>query len=162
MNSRAAYGNLTRMSYSEPPPEETRLSPIALAQPYRTQPRVTWTDDLGTQSCVVDGRMVVGSSPESGIVVHDQTVSRLHAELDARHEGVWVRDLGSRNGTFVDGLQVTGALVPNKSKLRFGSTELVVDYNPPRSRRRYSSPRMGHGSTSASRTRHDMQTARFS
>ena len=118
------------MSYSEPPPEETRLNPIALAQTYRTQARVTWTDDAGTHSCIVDGRVVVGSSPDSGIVVHDHTVSRLHAELEARHEGVWVRDLGSRNGTFVDGLQVTGALVPNKGSIRFGSTVLVLDYNP--------------------------------
>lgn len=118
------------MSYSEPPPEETRLSPIALAERYRRQPRVRWTDRAGNHDAVIDGRLIVGSAPDSGIVVQDPTVSRLHGELEPRDDGLWVRDLGSRNGTFVDGLQVTGARVPDKSKVRFGSTELVVDYNP--------------------------------
>ena len=118
------------MSYSEPPPEETRLSPIALAERYRSRPRVRWTDRAGSHDAIIDGRLIVGSAPDSGIVVQDPTVSRLHGELEPREDGLWVRDLGSRNGTFVDGLQVTGARVPDKSKVRFGSTELVVDYNP--------------------------------
>lgn len=117
-------------SYTDPPPEETRLNPLALTERHRSQPRVVWTDRAGTHSEIVDGRVLVGSSPDSGIVVHDPTVSRLHAELEVRESGLWVRDLGSRNGTFVDGLQVTGARVPDKGKVRFGSTELLVDYNP--------------------------------
>jgi two-component system, NtrC family, response regulator GlrR len=130
MNRGAAYCSLAVMSYSEPPPEETRLSPIALAERYRSQPRVRWTDSAGTHDAIIDGRVIVGSSPDSGIVIHDPTVSRLHAELDARENGLWVRDLGSRNGTFVDGLQVTGARVPDRGKVRFGSTDIEVDYNP--------------------------------
>ena len=89
-----------------------------------------WADGTGPHSAIIDGRVLVGSSPDSGLVVHDPTVSRLHAELEARQDGLWVRDLGSRNGTFVDGLQVTGARVPDKGKVRLGSTELVVDSNP--------------------------------
>jgi transcriptional regulator with GAF, ATPase, and Fis domain len=118
------------MEYSDPPPEETRLNPLALAESYRRQPRLSWTDRAGNHSELVDRRMLVGSSPDSGIVVQDPTVSRLHAELDVRSDGLWVRDLGSRNGTFVDALQVTGARVPDKGHLRFGSTDLLVDYNP--------------------------------
>ena len=118
------------MTYSDPPPEETRLNPLALTERHRSQPRVIWSDSAGNHVKVIDGRILVGSSPDSGIVVHDPTVSRLHGELEVREDGVWVRDLGSRNGTFVDGLQVTGARVPDKSRVRFGSTDLVVDYNP--------------------------------
>ena len=118
------------MTYSEPPPEETRLNPLALTERHRSQPRVIWSDSAGNHVKVIDGRILVGSSPDSGIVVHDPTVSRLHGELEVREDGVWVRDLGSRNGTFVDGLQVTGARVPDKGRVRFGSTDLVVDYNP--------------------------------
>jgi two-component system, NtrC family, response regulator GlrR len=123
---------------SDPPPldeepeesEETRLSPRAFVERRRSQPRLTWSDATGRHGEIIDGRLVVGSSPASGIVVHDPTVSRLHAELEVREDGLWVRDLGSRNGTFVDGLQVTGARVPDKGKVRFGSTEALVDYNP--------------------------------
>jgi two-component system response regulator GlrR len=118
------------MSYSEPPPEETRLNPIALRQPFRVQPRIVWTDAGGTHTSTIDGRVVVGSSPDSGLVVQDKTVSRLHAELEPRVDGLWVRDLGSRNGSFVNGLQVSGARVPDKGRLRFGATELLVEYSP--------------------------------
>src|SRR5687767_1750804 len=88
--------------------EETRLSPRAFVERHLIRPRMIWADSAGKHSEIIDGRLVVGSSPSSGIVVHERTVSRLHAELEVREDGVWVRDLGSRNGTFVDGLQVTG------------------------------------------------------
>lgn len=130
MNQARAWGTLKAMSYSEPPPEETRMNPLSLAQRYRSQPRVTWTDNAGSHDETVDGRVLVGSSPDSAIVVRDPLVSRLHAELDVRSDGLWVRDLGSRNGTFVDGVQVTGARVPDKGKIRFGSTVLLADYGP--------------------------------
>ena len=118
------------MTYSDPPPEETRLNPLALTEQSRSQPRVTWVDGAGSHDAVIDGKVVLGSAPNSGIVVTDPTVSRLHAELETKYDGLWLRDLGSRNGTFVDGLQVLGARVPDKGKIRLGSTEFVVDYNP--------------------------------
>jgi transcriptional regulator with GAF, ATPase, and Fis domain len=133
------------MSYSEPPPEETRLSPLALTEQSRSQPRVTWTDREGEHQAIIDGKVLVGSAPASGIVVHDPTVSRIHAELETRHDGLWLRDLGSRNGTFVDGLQVTGARVPHKSKMRLGSTEFLVDYNPTQRRSVEVWPNAGFG-----------------
>jgi two-component system, NtrC family, response regulator GlrR len=119
----------SRMTFSDPPPEETRLSPFGLTEVHRTQPRVMWTDAAGAHEQLIDGRVLVGSSPSSGLVVQDPTVSRLHAELEAKRDGLWVRDLGSRNGTFVDGLRVTGACVPDKGRIRLAQVELSVDYN---------------------------------
>ena len=133
------------MSYSEPPPEETRLNPLALTEQSRSQPRVTWTDAEGNHATVIDGKVLVGSAPASGMVIHDPTVSRIHAELETRHDGLWLRDLGSRNGTFVDGLQVSGARVPDKSAIRLGSTELIVDYNPAQRRNVAIWPNAGFG-----------------
>ncbi len=118
------------MTYTDPPVEETRLNPLALTEQSRSQPRVSWVDAAGKHDAVIDGKVLLGSAPGSGIVVGDPTISRLHAELEAKQDGLWVRDLGSRNGTFVDGLQVLGARVPDRGKIRLGSTELVVDYNP--------------------------------
>jgi transcriptional regulator with GAF, ATPase, and Fis domain len=92
----------------------------------RTRPRVSWSDDGGAHSLLVEARMVVGSAPGVDLVIADETVSRLHAELDPRDDGLWVRDLGSRNGTLVDGLRVEGARVPEGSVVRLGNTRLAV------------------------------------
>jgi transcriptional regulator with GAF, ATPase, and Fis domain len=122
------------MSHSEPPPEETRLAPLQLSPVFRSQPRVQWTDAAGHHVKIIDGRVLVGSAPGSGIVVQEATVSRVHAEFEPRQDGLWVRDLSSRNGTFIEGLQVTGGRVPDKGKIRLGSTEIAVDYDPSRRR----------------------------
>ncbi len=116
------------MSQSEPPPEETVLQPVALAPVFRSQPRIEWTDAAGPHSVVLAGKTVAGSAADAGLVVQDPAISRLHAELDPRGDGLWVRDLGSRNGTLLEGLQITGARVPQGGKLRLGSTDFVVDY----------------------------------
>ncbi|MET9146924.1 DUF1707 and FHA domain-containing protein [Streptomyces sp. NPDC004042] len=53
----------------------------------------------------------IGRDPANGLRLNHETVSRTHAEL--RHQsGLWVlRDLGSTNGTTVNGRRVTGAAV---------------------------------------------------
>jgi transcriptional regulator with GAF, ATPase, and Fis domain len=60
--------------------------------------------------------------------IADREVSRLHAELEPDDHGTWVRDLGSRNGTFVENLLVTAALAPDGARIRLGGTELVLRY----------------------------------
>jgi transcriptional regulator with GAF, ATPase, and Fis domain len=71
---------------------------------------------------------VIGSASDSGIVVSDAAVSRIHAELDAREDGLWLRDLGSRNGTFIDGVQILVGRIPDGGTVRVGSTTLGVHY----------------------------------
>ncbi|AKV03779.1 Response regulator of zinc sigma-54-dependent two-component system [Labilithrix luteola] len=114
--------------------EETRIQPQELPPTQRSQPRLDWTDRAGHHFRVLEGRVLVGSSESSGIVIQDDTVSRLHAELEVRSDGLWIRDLGSRNGTFVEGMRVSGALVPEHGRIRLGMTDLLVDYgaNQPR------------------------------
>jgi hypothetical protein len=53
----------------------------------------------------------IGRDPASGLRLTHETVSRVHAEL-RRQGGMWVlRDLGSTNGTTVNGRRVVGAAV---------------------------------------------------
>ncbi|MFG2129939.1 FHA domain-containing protein [Streptomyces sp. NPDC048751] len=53
----------------------------------------------------------IGRDPASGLRLNHETVSRVHAEL-SRQGGMWVlRDLGSTNGTTVNGRRVIGAAV---------------------------------------------------
>src|SRR5829696_579995 len=52
--------------------------------------------------------MLVGRAPTCDVPVFDPTVSRRHAELSLIAGGVKVTDLGSANGTFVNGEKITG------------------------------------------------------
>jgi len=69
--------------------------------------------------------MVIGRASQSDIVLDDGQVSGTHALLE-RVGAAWsVRDLGSRNGTFVNGSRVTGERVlRQQDELRVGATTL--------------------------------------
>lgn len=57
------------------------------------------------------GPLRIGRDPGNGLRLTHETVSRAHAELSLR-DGTWLlRDLGSTNGTTVNGRRVTGAAV---------------------------------------------------
>ena len=72
---------------------------------------------------------VVGRDHESGIRLDgDEFASARHAQIDLRPDGVWVEDLGSTNGTFVNGAQVTSKrLLQPGDVLRVGETELRLE-----------------------------------
>ena len=55
------------------------------------------------------GDLVVGRDPASGIHVDDPRISRIHAAFRRRGRAVYVEDLGSSSGTFVNGQAVTAA-----------------------------------------------------
>ena len=104
---------------------ETRSLPrdVPLTRP---STRLTWQDDSGPHEVRVDRSIVIGSAAKADVVVADETVSRLHAEVEPRHDGIWVRDLGSLNGTFVNEVHVTGARLPASGRLRIGATLFTV------------------------------------
>jgi DNA-binding NtrC family response regulator len=96
----------------------------------RRCPQARWTDAAGRHAVTIEARAVAGSSPAVELVLDDPAVSRLHAELEPREDGVWVRDLGSRNGTWVEGVLVSLARVPERARVRLGSTTIEVAYAP--------------------------------
>ncbi|MEU4659064.1 DUF1707 and FHA domain-containing protein [Streptomyces sp. NPDC023723] len=63
----------------------------------------------------------IGRDPGCGLRLNHETVSRAHAEL-SRQGGMWVlRDLGSTNGTTVNGRRVIGAAVVREGdQIEFG------------------------------------------
>jgi two-component system, NtrC family, response regulator GlrR len=65
-------------------------------------------------------RCAIGSHRSNELVVDDGTVSRFHCELIALATGVRLRDLGSRNGTILDGVRVGEAEPRDGSILRLG------------------------------------------
>lgn len=90
------------------------------------QVRVAWKDAAGDHDVRLAREALLGSSPSVALRIEDPLVSRLHAELSVREDGVWVRDLSSTNGTFVESVRVAEAQVPEGGRLRLGATVLRV------------------------------------
>jgi len=72
-------------------------------------------------------RVVVGRSPDCDVVLDDPRVSKRHAALRRRDGRWWIEDLGSTNGTVVDGrpLHAPAALTPG-GRIELGGTMLEV------------------------------------
>jgi DNA-binding CsgD family transcriptional regulator len=74
-----------------------------------------------------DGAIILGRSSHCDLVFDHPSVSRRHARVRRSGDaGIHVMDLGSRNGTFVDGARVSGAVVPCGRQVRFGGVMLLV------------------------------------
>ena len=81
-----------------------------------------WGETTEVTGCLNIGRLA-GFSPFAVELALYSHVSRKHAELMVCSEGVWVRDLRSRNGTFVDDKPLTagqGFLIDSDARIRFG------------------------------------------
>ncbi len=93
--------------------------------------------DAGVAVEVPVGRpFVLGRQQGCDLVVRDSGASRRHAELTPRPDGsVLLRDLGSANGTVVDGRQVTEALLHGGEDVRIGGVVLAVLHGPPSTHR---------------------------
>jgi two-component system response regulator GlrR len=95
----------------------------------RSRPELRWTDGSGSHVATIERRAVVGSAPGVDVVVSgDRTISRFHAELDIRDGELWIRDLGSSNGTHLEGIRVVEARVPDRGKIELGSTVIQARY----------------------------------
>lgn len=81
----------------------------------------------GSPSLVVTSgqTFVVGRGATCDLPVQDPTVSRRHAEIELAGAGVRVRDLGSTNGTWLNGVRVIDALATPGARVAFGK----VDFN---------------------------------
>src|SRR5262245_36850495 len=72
--------------------------------------------------------LVLGRDPSRPYHLPDPDVSRSHCELRLAGERVLVRDLGSTNGTFIDGVRVSGeCALPLSARLEVGRQSLRLE-----------------------------------
>jgi len=71
-------------------------------------------------------RLTLGAHPSNDLVLKDPLVSRFHCELTVLPEGPLVRDLGSRNGTFIGGIRVKEGYLQEGNPLRVGRTTIEL------------------------------------
>jgi len=76
--------------------------------------------------------LIVGREESCGLVIRDRKVSQFHAELVATPQGVHCRDLGSRNGTYVDKKhRCVEQFLLAPAELHFGDTVYLFTPGPP-------------------------------
>jgi FHA domain/zinc-ribbon domain len=67
----------------------------------------------------------IGRSPECGIFLDDVTVSRRHAVLVERGDGIYIEDQGSLNGTFVNRKRVESARLEDGDEVQVGKYRMT-------------------------------------
>ncbi len=126
MSSGNHYGPLSRDEVTAL--LQHRFDPSPLPEPFRIT--VTAGEDAG-KVFALDGsqpyRVLVGTAEACGLRLSDRTVSRRHVALDPVGRRVRVTDLGSTNGTRVNGIAVTEAFIEGGEVITVGSTTFRVD-----------------------------------
>jgi len=140
------FGIATRMAQGgpEPAPDEAPAPEVApgatmVYKPKQPDTQAVSAEELGLEREVAtlswDGRrheiekrrVVIGRSKDCDIQVADPNVSRRHAEVRQEGAAHWVVDLGSTNGTEVNGRRLKRAKLRPGDTITVGSTELVFE-----------------------------------
>ena len=107
----------------EPEPEPEPEAPVEAESP----PELV-VQYAGRSDRLQIGEILVGRVEEAAIRIDDPSVSRRHALLLWDGEILRVRDLGSSNGTFVDGEEVSGERALDlPAEVRFGSRDVRIE-----------------------------------
>jgi DNA-binding NtrC family response regulator len=69
----------------------------------------------------------VGSKEGNSLRLSNETVSRYHFEIESTPIGFLLRDLGSTNGTFVDGYRVREVFLPRRAAIKAGEVALTFE-----------------------------------
>ena len=125
----------TVMPAWQPPPA---APPVAETQavPARTQPlagvgagpqaelTIESGPDAGHAHRANDKAVRLGRSPDNDVILRDPATSGHHARLERRGEAFWVVDLGSTNGTFVNGESIQEKQLNHGDRLTVGQNSL--------------------------------------
>jgi DNA-binding winged helix-turn-helix (wHTH) protein len=81
----------------------------------------------GTSAMLPAGCHLIGRRPDCAIMIDAPSISRVHAKLHVAAASLRLEDLGSKNGTFVEGRRVTDAvdLLP-RCTIRVGEVEISL------------------------------------
>ncbi|UWF77556.1 MULTISPECIES: FhaA domain-containing protein [Microbacterium] len=95
--------------------------------------RVSWQAVVevdGRRHPLTSARTVIGRGSDAAITISDAGSSRRHAEILWDGERAMLRDLGSTNGTKIDGQKIREAALPPDTVFTIGRTDLVFRVVP--------------------------------
>lgn len=81
----------------------------------------------GTRVEVGEDPLLIGRAPECDLELADSTVSRRHAEVVRDGDAWFIRDLGSSNGTKVNGQGVTDQMLHDGDQIRLGAATFTFE-----------------------------------
>ena len=90
-----------------------------------TQAQVLQTFPISRINPVTKTTITIGKSPDNDIVVTDEYVSSYHCKIEYRDSRFFIKDLGSTNGTFVNGKRVVEAFVDDGTPFEIGQAKLM-------------------------------------
>jgi signal transduction histidine kinase len=71
--------------------------------------------------------VILGREADNDVALSDKSVSRVHAEIFLKKDKLFIKDLGSHNGTYVNDQEITSSVLSNNDVVRLGKTyELTV------------------------------------
>jgi pSer/pThr/pTyr-binding forkhead associated (FHA) protein len=89
------------------------------------QLQIFLSEDNQVTHDLTDDKVTVGRLADNTLQIEDASVSSHHAELVLEGETYHLHDLGSTNGTFVNGEATTDAILKHGDEVRFGRIETV-------------------------------------
>jgi pSer/pThr/pTyr-binding forkhead associated (FHA) protein len=109
---------------SPPPPPKRTKRP-------RGEPRVlvvTQGSQAGQSAALADGVILIGRGADCQIILDDDYVSTRHARVVSGENGIYVEDLGSTNGSYVNGQRITApTTITMSDTVRIGKTILKLE-----------------------------------
>lgn len=78
----------------------------------------------GESFAIDDDRMSIGRTPDASVFLDDVTVSRNHALLVRRRDGLYIDDLGSLNGTYVNRRRIESHRLSDGDEIQIGKFRL--------------------------------------
>ncbi|TDR39154.1 type III secretion system (T3SS) inner membrane Yop/YscD-like protein [Tahibacter aquaticus] len=75
----------------------------------------------------VRGRLTIGRGNECDLSLDEPEMSRKHAMIENNGDGIYLRDLGSSNGTFVNGVQVRDAVLHPGDQIAFDRNRFLLE-----------------------------------
>ncbi|MGH3135223.1 MAG: FhaA domain-containing protein [Gaiellaceae bacterium] len=113
------------MIYRAPTPPAVEAPPPEPEPEPEPEREVVSLTVAGRQHLITEERVVLGRSRDAGLRISDVNISRKHAELRQEGDTFWVVDLGSTNGTLVNGKRIDRQRLRDGDRITLGSTEIV-------------------------------------
>jgi pSer/pThr/pTyr-binding forkhead associated (FHA) protein len=126
------FGKTVRAADQPQPQElETPAPPPRKAKRQRGQPRVftiSQGKQAGLSADLAGGVIMIGRGADCQLILDDDYVSTRHARVVGSPNGIYVEDLGSTNGTYVNGQRITApTTITLSDTVRIGKTMLRLE-----------------------------------
>jgi sigma-B regulation protein RsbU (phosphoserine phosphatase) len=93
--------------------------------PSEAQARVRYLDETGKEhwASIVSPKFTIGRSSNNDLVLSQMSISRAHAEVSVKDGEYLLRDLGSKHGTYLNGIRVEQAKLSNGDRINLGGLQ---------------------------------------